>query len=422
MRVLIVNTSEKTGGAAIAANRLKNALNHSGVKAKMLVRDKETDDITVVGLKKGLWSRWKFLWERWCIFFHLGFTRKNLFQIDTAQVGYDITQTREFREADVIHLHWINQGMLSLRGIRKILNSGKPVVWTMHDFWPATTLCHYPLQCKKYHIQCHHCRLLPGSGSEHDLSYHVWNKKKAMLRGQDIVFVACSKWLAGEARKSKLLEGQRVESIPNPIDMRLFHPDDKATARKRLRLPEDKKLILFVSQRITNHLKGIPYLIEACNALASDPDMKDAAVVVLGSHGEEIAERFEMPVYPLGYVSDPQKIAEVYHAVDLFVIPSLSDNLPNSIMEALASGVPCVGFHVGGIPEMIDHMKNGYVAKSRDAADLAKGIRWVLVEADQEQLSRAAVAKVQHNYSPQSVALRYIETYNEAIALKKYKL
>ena len=422
MRVLIVNTSEKTGGAAVAANRLKNALNHSGVKAKMLVRDKETDDVTVVGLKKGWWARWKFLWERWCIFFHLGFNRKNLFKIDTAGVGYDITRTREFREADVIHLHWVNQGMLSLRGIRKILNSGKPVVWTMHDLWPATSICHVSLQCKKYHIQCHHCRLLPGSGSEHDLSYHVWNKKKACLKGQDIVFVACSKWLAGEARKSKLIEGQRVESIPNPIDTRLFHPDDKATARQRLHLPQDKKLILFVSQRITNELKGLRYLVEACNALASDTAMKDAAVVVLGSHGEEAAELFQMPVYPLGYTTDPLKIAEAYRAVDLFVLPSLSDNLPNTIMEALACGVPCVAFHVGGIPEMVDHLKNGYVAKVRDAADLAKGIRWTLLEADSEQLSKAAVAKVQHSYSPQTVALKYVEAYNEAIALKKYKL
>ena len=150
--------------------------------------------------------------------------------------------------------------------------------------------------------------------------------------------------------------------------------------------------------------------------------MKDAAVVVLGSHGEEAAELFQMPVYPLGYTTDPLKIAEAYRAVDLFVLPSLSENLPNTIMEALACGVPCVSFHVGGIPEMVDHLKNGYVAKVRDAADLAKGIRWTLLEADSEQLSKAAVVKVQHSYSPQTVALKYVEAYNEAIALKKYKL
>ena len=144
MRVLIVNTSEKTGGAAVAANRLMEALNNNGVKAKMLVRDKETSDITVVELPKGIWQRWNFLWERWCIFCHMHFSRKHLFEVDIANAGTDITRMREFKEADVIHLSWINQGMLSIKDIRKIIDSGKPVVWTMHDFWPATVYATTP--------------------------------------------------------------------------------------------------------------------------------------------------------------------------------------------------------------------------------------------------------------------------------------
>ena len=126
MRVLIVNTSERTGGAALAANRLMDALNNNGVKAKMLVRDKLTDDITVVPLSHTLRNHLRFLWERWCIFWHLHFKRKHLFEIDIANTGADITRLSEFKEADIIHLSWINQGMLSLKGIRKILNSGKP--------------------------------------------------------------------------------------------------------------------------------------------------------------------------------------------------------------------------------------------------------------------------------------------------------
>ena len=134
MRVLIVNTSEKTGGAAVAANRLMEALNNNGVKAKMLVRDKETDSLTVAGTGGGLRGKWSFLWERWCIFCRLGFSKKHLFELDIANSGIDITHLREFKEADVIHLHWVNQGLLSLNVIRRILASGKPIVWTMHDF------------------------------------------------------------------------------------------------------------------------------------------------------------------------------------------------------------------------------------------------------------------------------------------------
>ena len=140
MRILIVNTSEKTGGAAVAANRLKDALNNSGVKAKMLVRDKLTDDITVVSLGHEWRNQWHLLWERFCVFWNLHFSRNHLFEIDLANSGADITKLREFKEADVIHLSWINQGMLSLNSIKKILCSGKPVVWTMHDLWPASSI------------------------------------------------------------------------------------------------------------------------------------------------------------------------------------------------------------------------------------------------------------------------------------------
>ena len=138
MRILIVNTSELNGGAAVAASRLVAALNNSGVQARLLVNDRQTSNPMVSELPKTLFSRWRFLWERWTIFWHLHFTKHNLFAIDVANAGADITSLPDFKLADVIHLSWINQGMLSLNSIKKIVNSGKPVVWTMHDIWPAT--------------------------------------------------------------------------------------------------------------------------------------------------------------------------------------------------------------------------------------------------------------------------------------------
>ena len=202
MRVLIVNTSEKTGGAAVAARRLMEALNNHGVKTKMLVRDKQTDSLTVVGLQ-GKWrQQWCFLWERLVIFCHLRFSKKHLFEIDIANTGTDITRLPEFQEADVIHLHWINQGMLSLGGIRKILRSGKPVVWTMHDIWPATAICHYSRGCKNYATECRNCQLLPHHGGRRDLANRVWRRKQKLFQGESISYVACSQWLCGEAKAS----------------------------------------------------------------------------------------------------------------------------------------------------------------------------------------------------------------------------
>ena len=424
MRVLIVNTSERAGGAAVAANRLMDALNNNGVKAKMLVRDKVSDDITVVGVQRSLRSQWNFLWERWCIFWHLHFSRKNLFGLDIANIGFDITSLPEFKEADVIHLHWINQGMLSLKNIRKIINSGKPVVWTMHDMWPASSICHLTLGCHHYTNGCGNCKYLPGGGRKNDLSAKVWRQKQKTYGIGNISFVTCSKWLASEAKLSALLNGQRVYTIPNPIDTHVYQQQDKREARFRTMLPEGKRVILFIAQKATNPYKGMDYLVEACQLLVSEhPEMKDnTCVAILGGHSEEIEGQLPFPTFPLGYVSDDKHIVDIYNSADVFVLPSLSENLPNTIMEAMACGVPSVGFRVGGIPEMIDHKKNGYVANYRDAKDLAVGIHWVLDEADQSALQQSCLAKVMHNYSQHAVALNYIEIYNEAMAYKHYRI
>lgn len=407
MRVLIVNTSERTGGAAVAANRLMEALNRNGVKAKMLVRDKLTDNPCVVQHPQQRRLRWAFLWERLMIWLRLGLQRKHLFDIDTGQCGADITQLPEFQEADVIHLHWVNQGMLSLKNIRKILDSGKRVVWTMHDIWPATAVCHLTLDCRQFENECRDCQLTAHYSS---LAKNTWLRKRQMLEGEKVTFVACSEWLAGEARRSALLKGQRVVSIPNPIDTHIFKPGDKQSIRKKLGLPTDKKLILFVSQRVTNEYKGMRYLMEACSRLY---DSAQLGLMILGGHSEEVVEHLPLEVFPLGYVNDERRIVEVYCAADVFVLPSLSENLPNTIMEAMACGVPCVGFRVGGIPEEIQHKVSGYVADYRSSEDLARGLNWVLEEADRDALRGACLRHVAEHYSQQSVARKYLEVYED---------
>ena len=424
LRILIVNTSEQTGGAAVAACRLMNALNNNGVKAKLLVREKETDSLTVVGLPRRPWLKWPFLWERLMILCRLHFRWKGLFSVDTASSGFDITSLPEFKEADVVHLHWINQGMLSLKGIRKILRSGKPVVWTMHDMWPATALCHLTMGCRNFTVACQSCKYLPGGGSRNDLAAKVWRQKQRLLDEQTISFVACSRWLEDEARHSALLSGQTITNIPNPIDTRQFSPDDRQLAREAEQLPQDKRLMLFVCQNLSHANKGMDYLIEACNMLTEKyPEMRDQlGVVLLGGHADEMAEKMPFATFPIGYISDEERIIRLYRAADVFVLPSLSENLPNTIMEAMACGVPCVAFRVGGIPEEIDHMKNGYLAQYRSIDDLARGIRWTLYEADRDALGREAVKKVVHSYSQTSVSMRYIEVYQHAIAQRHFNL
>lgn len=417
MKILIVNTSESTGGAAVAANRLMEALRNNGVEATMMVREKKShhSSVVVVGSRVGNFLR--FCYERFVIWLCNLLSRRNLFAVSIANTGINITQTPEFREADIIHLHWINHGMLSLRGIRKILDSGKPVVWTMHDMWPATAICHLTMECRHFTTKCSRCQYLSPYGFGKNLTMRVWKRKQSMFENYSVQFVACSEWLASEARQSALLKKQSVVTIPNPIDTRFFCKKDKTVARHELGLPTDGRLILFVAQRATNKNKGVSHLIEALEKLTeSHPDTKNnTAIAILGGHSDELAAQLPLPTYSLGYVSNPKHIINIYNAADVFVLPSLSDNLPNTIMESMACGVPCVGFDVGGIPEMIDHRRNGYVAKFRDSDDLAEGIRWVLDEADHDELSRQAVEKVHQNYSEASVARRYIEIYQKVL-------
>lgn len=424
MRVLIVNTSENTGGAAVASCRLMEALKNNGVKAKMLVRDKKTDQLTVVGLPQSFALKWNFVWERLIIFIHNHFSRKHLFEVDIANTGTDITSLREFHEADIIHLNWINQGMLSLKDLKKIFKSGKPVVWTMHDMWPCTGICHHARECTYYQTECHNCQYLYNGSGKNDLSRKVFLKKKKIYKNANLTFVTCSKWLGSVAQKSLLTEGHHVVTIPNTISSQVFYKDEKKKYRELYHLPLDKKIILFGSMNIVDKRKGVDYLIKACQSLAAQyPEtMNNYEIAVLGKHAEQLREMLPFPVKALNYISEECKLKEVYNAVDMFVTPSLEENLPNMIMESMACGTPCVGFQVGGIPEMIDHKRNGYVANYKDADDLAQGIHWILEDADYQSLSNNALHKVASAYSQHNISMRYIDVYNNALSSNKPKL
>lgn len=423
MNVLLVNTSDRMGGAAIAAIRLMDALNANGIKAKMLVRIKHTDSLTVSALPQTFKLKWNFVWERALVWIHNRFRKKNLWQMDIASMGTDITQLEEFKWADVIHIHWVNQGFLSMSNLEKIVMSGKRIVWTLHDQWPYTGICHYTDGCERFQEHCHHCHLLD-ERKEKDLSYRLFDKKMKLYRLVNrITFVGCSQWIADLAKKSALLKGCepdrvngtippcKVVHIPNTIDQNVFCPTDKLKARDAHGLPHDKMLLLFSSMKVTDKRKGIDYLVEACRLLQQQhPELNDRiGIVVVGQKAEEMSGMFPYPLHSLSYISDEHSMALLYSSVDAFVTPSLQDNLPNTIVEAMSCGTPCVGFRVGGIPEMIHHQIDGYLAETQNAQDLSDGIMYVL--ENRECLSKAAAQYAARTYNPGRVARLYEEVY-----------
>lgn len=357
MKVLILSTYESAGGAAIAANRLLHALQKNSVEATMLCRKN-------LSWWKGKPQSWSSILERGIIWAVNGFSKKNLWSTDIALLGQDITKTKEYKEADVIHLHWVCQGFISLKAIEGFIKDGKRVVWTMHDAWNAMGAYHLKIQQQ-----------------DDRLERMTWKRKERLYANKKIQFVTCSEWLRGEALTSSLMAEQDVVAIPNPLDTDIFMPQPHPNKRR----------VLFVAQDVNNEMKGIQYLNEAAKML---PDVE---IVALGR---------DIP-----YIKDTKKMAELYASVDAFVLPSLSENLPNTIMEAMACGTPCVGFNVGGIPEMVDHKVNGYLAKYKDAEDLAEGIRYVLNEENHKRLSECARQKIIDCYSEKTVAEQYIKVY-----------
>ena len=398
MRVLLISTSDLAGGGAIAAYRLMEALNNNGVKAKMLVRDKLSSSVTVAQtgtiIPKVL--------ERLLIMAHL---KGKLWQADTADFGINITQTDEYKEADVIHLHWINQGMVSLSCLKQMLKDGKKIVWTLHDEWPYLGICHYRGDCQE--IACRNCPLLPGS-----TAHKHYLKKQELYKKGNITFVGCSEWITQRAQQA--MPEAQVVHINNCIPHNIFRYIDQKEARKKLDLPLDKKIILFCSQKLNDERKGYTYLQQALEQLKiqnSKFKIQDTESRGQNSHSPKGGDGGGLMTICVGkgarYISSPEEMATMYAAADVFVTPSLQDNLPNTIAEAMSCGTPCVGFNVGGIPEMIDHQQNGYVAKYKDVTDLAEGICYVL----SHDMREAALHKASSVYGETHVAQNYINVY-----------
>lgn len=419
MKVTLVNTFQFSGGAAVACYRLMQALNKHQVEANMLVQQQQFEDGHVHSIGEsfpGTQMAWlRFSAERFYFLLH----EKNKgvrFAFSPANVGTDISGHRLIRQADIIHLHWINFGFLSLDSIQKLIELDKPMVWTLHDMWAFTGGCHYSGECKRYLSHCHSCPFLRNP-HPNDLSYRVFEKKLNLLKHASITFVACSQWLANLAKESRLLADFPMMTIPNPIDTTIYKPIEKSVARQALSLPAGKKLILFGAFKITDPRKGFIYLMQALHLLQQKyPDTSsELALLVFGKTDQSLMEELPFPVYSLGTLSETSKLVQVYNAASVFVLPSLEDNLPNTVTEAMACGTPVVAFNTGGLPEMINHLSTGYLSEYRSAESLAEGIYQVLFKQEYASLSGNARQKVLDTYSESTVSEKYTSLYKKLL-------
>lgn len=417
MKVVLLNTSERIGGAAVATNRLMKALHRCGIDINTLSRDKQTKDKNVISINncsfRKIMNMFYFLWERIVLFVNNKFSRSTLFSVSIANTGTDISSHPLVKRADIIHLHWINQGFLSLYDIEMLIKLGKPIVWTMHDMWPCTGICHHSWGCEGFMKECGNCKFL-NSNCKTDLSYRTF-KKKRFISESKMQIVAVSNWLKDLAEKSALTKNLKIQVIPNVIDTSVFFPSSKTHARQELFLPLNKTIILMGAARLDDPIKGVEYLKEALAFVKKD--RTDLLLVVFGGikDSSTFLSNLPVPYVLMGSLSDALKIAKLYAAADVTVVPSYYETFGQTLIEAMACGCPAVSFDNSGQTDVIDHKGNGYLAKYKDSEDLAIGIRWVLENKETLHLPEACVKKVQENYTEQIIAEKYITLYKSLL-------
>jgi len=296
--------------------------------------------------------------------------------------------------------------------IEDIVKIKAPIVWSLHDMWPFTGGCHYDGQCGGYRESCGNCPLLL-SRKENDLSREVFARKSRVYsKKRDMTIVGLSSWITRCAESCSLFRGKRIVHLPNPINTDQYRPFDKRKARELWQLPLDRKILLFGAMSARGDpRKGLKELNSALDMVVQ----KDFEVCIFGANQspEEPSQRFKTTY--LGLLHDEVSLISLYNACDLMVVPSLQENLSNSIMEALSCGTPVVAFNVGGNADMIEHKKNGYLAIPFEITDLAAGIDWVLNLPNRAELKHNAREKVLRELRSEIVADKYIQLYKEVI-------
>lgn len=314
--------------------------------------------------------------------------------------------------ADVVNLHWV-RGFVDYGAFFRSRPPGQPVVWTLHDMNAFTGGCHYTAGCDRYIDACGACPVLESTDPE-DASFQVLQRKRAILAartGGPLHVVAPSRWLAAEAKRSRLFADLPVSVIPYGLETDVFVPHDRQAARQSFNLPADLKIILFIAHVVTDPRKGLARLDEA---LARLGPQNDVALLLVGQGTPTLTA----PVQCLrsGLVNDDATVSRLYSAADLVVVPSLEDNLPNTVLEAMASGTATAGFAIGGIPDMIIPGETGFLADPADPQSLDRALAEALADpARLAALGRGARARVEREHTLARQAERYLDLYRSLL-------
>ena len=294
-------------------------------------------------------------------------------------LGTNVAKLEEVKKADIIYVHWALEGFLNFNSIRQLAKLNKPVIIFMHDMWSITGGCHYSFTCEKYRTGCGECQMF-STLKKNDLSAKEFKKKiRLYSKYNNLYFVSPSNWLYECAKQSLLTKDKPIFYIPNILDNSIYKPFDKNTAKYILNIEPTETVIAFGAVSVDSPYKGWAYLQKALGILKQDKSFQEISVLIFGSgYNKQIAEAIPYKTRFMGILGDAYSTMMIFNAANVFIAPSLADNLPTIVQESLSCGTPVVGFDVGGIPDMIKHKENGYLAKYKNAEDIAEGIKFCL--------------------------------------------
>jgi glycosyltransferase involved in cell wall biosynthesis len=418
MKIVHLNNFDIVGGAARACYSIHNSLLKNNTQSQLIVQNKLSQEPTVYSIVNNPIEKGSRFIRKVMDYS----ATKILCNAEYGRFSFPIFSTSIYnnqiiRNSDIINLHWINEGFISLGALEKLGELKIPIVWTLHDMWAFTGGCHYTNDCKSYIYGCSNCPALKIKG-DGDLSSFISKRKKKVFDIINLSIVTSSNWLGEEAKKSSLLKDKKVYVAPTAIDIEIFTPRDKTKSKEDLKLNKEKLNILFGTMNLSDERKGMHYLLEALEIFHDKyPDYRDKIEFsVFGSLKSGTTLDLSFKLNYLGHKSSNEQIAECYNAADLFVAPSIQDNLPNTVLESLGCGTPVVAFNIGGMPDMIEHKKNGYLAQPFFAEDLADGIKWILENSLlNDKLNIFARQKVVDNFTFEAVGKKYIQIYEELL-------
>jgi len=413
LNVLHVVSGNMNEGASRGAYWLHQGLRQLGINSKILTNGKTIlNDENVVGVSQDLKSKiFNSLRGRLDMMPSILYRNRKKIIFSTGFVGFDFTKNQLYKDADIVHLHWINGGFVNLRHIAKI---DKAIVWTMRDMWPMTGGCHVAeaLQCDRYIYGCGKCKQL-GSFLSLDLSRMIVNRKKRLIP-KNIKLIGISDWLSEKARASYLFKKFDIRTIHNNINTNDFFPIEKQIAKDIIGIKTSKKIVLCGAINSNNFYKGFDNFVDAVSKL----DRQGIYLVFFGEINEELVANLGFEYKNMGCLNDIISLRLVYSASNVFVAPSLMDAFGKTLAESLACGTPVVCFNATGPKDIVDHKINGYKAEPYDSEDLAEGINWVLNAINYEEISQEARRKVVTKFDSKVIAEKYIKLYCEILSKK----